>query len=183
MEGCHKGKAAAEAPANWLTLVGRHWTESDQCPMLHRPKLVPSTSSMKQRMGPQAPGQALPNTTAVARAVGATNTAKAVVRHQPVPAGLADVALIDASASAAAGSMSISWWLAEVAARRAPAPVLRRPRCTRWRLVDVHAFWRDFGSQADTSAADAVKAQATKASAAAQARRRTVVAAANQADK
>lgn len=125
---------------------------------------------MTNRTGPQTSGQAHPTATTVARAAGATGKAQAVARHQHVPAALADVALIDASAAAAAGSMSHSWWHAEVAAGRAPAPVLRRPRCTRWRLADVAAFWRDFGSQ-DDGAAAAVKAQATKASAAAQAKR------------
>lgn len=84
---------------------------------------------------------------------------------------LADVALIDASTAVAAGSMSLSWWHAEVAAGRAPAPVIQRPRCTRWRLADVHAFWLAFGEQVNSTAADAVKAQAVKASAAARAQR------------
>lgn len=107
--------------------------------------------------------------------------------HQPsahaLPADLASVALIDAPKCAAAGDMSVSWWHAEVAAGRAPQPVIRRPRCTRWRAADVAAYWRAFaaGAQADTSAADAVKVRATKASAAARAKRRTVPAAATQA--
>ena len=131
------------------------------------------------RLGPQtSSGQAHPTATPVARAVG---IAQPITHHQPVPAALADVALIDARAAAAAGSMSLSWWYDEVAAGRAPAPVLRRPRCTRWRLADVAAFWHDFGSQADDSAADAMKAQATKASAAARAKRRTAAVAAARA--
>jgi predicted DNA-binding transcriptional regulator AlpA len=84
---------------------------------------------------------------------------------QALPADLASVALIDAPTCAAAGAMSLSWWHAEVAAGRAPAPVIQRPRCTRWRAAEVAAFWRAFGSQADASAADAVKARASKASA------------------
>jgi len=130
---------------------------------------------MKKRMGPQTSGQAHPTVTAVARATSATGMVQPVVRHQPVPAALADVALIDASAAAAAGSMSVSWWHEAVAAGRAPAPVIRAPRCTRWRLADVANFWRDFGSQSDRSVAAAVKAQATKASAAARSKRRTAV--------
>lgn len=126
---------------------------------------------MTQRMGPQTLGQAHPTTTAVARAAGATNTTQAVARYLPVPSVLVDVALIDASAAAAAGSMSVSWWHAEVAARRAPQPVIRRPRCTRWRAAEVAAFWRDFGSQDDATTADKVKASATKASAAARVKR------------
>lgn len=84
---------------------------------------------------------------------------------QALPADLASVALIDAPTAASAGSMSVSWWHAEVAAGRAPAPAFRAPRCTRWRLADVAAFWRTFSAQGDASAADAVKARAMKASA------------------
>lgn len=90
-----------------------------------------------------------------------------------LPTALAEVALVDAPTAAAAGSMSVSWWHAEVAAGRAPAPAIRAPRCTRWRLVDVRGFWQTFGEQTDASAAAAVKAQATKASAVARSRRRT----------
>lgn len=95
-----------------------------------------------------------------------------VHQQQHVPAALAAVALIDAPTAAAAGSMSVSWWHAEVAAGRAPAPVIRRPRCTRWRLADVHGFWQAFGEQPDYGAAGTLKALATKASAAASAKRR-----------
>lgn len=109
--------------------------------------------------------------TDLALAAGTSGMAQALARHQPVPSALADVSLVDAPSAAAAGSMSVSWWHAEVAAGRAPAPVIRRPRCTRWKVVDVRAFWLAFGTQADSSAAYAVKAQATKASAAAQAKR------------
>lgn len=101
-------------------------------------------------------------------------TAKTDPNPQPLPADLAAVALIDAPTAAAAGSMSVSWWHAEVAAGRAPAPAFRAPRCTRWRVAEVAAFWRTFSAQGDASAADAVKARATKASAAARAKRRTV---------
>lgn len=100
---------------------------------------------------------------------------------QALPADLASVALIDAPTAAAAGSMSVSWWHAEVAAGRAPAPAFRAPRCTRWRVADVAAFWRTFSAQGDTSAADAVKARATKASAAAQVKRRKLAVAPTQA--
>ena len=91
----------------------------------------------------------------------------------PLPANLADVALIDAPTCAAAGDMSLSWWHEEVRAGRAPAPVFRKPRCTRWRLADVRAFWIDSATKAaaDTQAAAQVTAQATKASAKAKATR------------
>ena len=105
--------------------------------------------------------------------MGPSVTAKTQLRNTAsiVPPELMDVALIDAHAAAAAGSMSLSWWHAEVAAGRAPAPVLRRSRCTRWRLLDVAAFWLAFGDRADASAAEALKDRANKASAAARAKR------------
>ena len=126
---------------------------------------------MTNRTGPHSSGQAHPTPTAVARAAGASGIAHPAARHQPVPAALVEVALVDAPTSAAVGGMSVSWWHAEVAAGRAPAPVLRRPRCTRWRMADVREFWRTFGQEDDTGTADAVKALATKASAAARAKR------------
>jgi predicted DNA-binding transcriptional regulator AlpA len=90
-----------------------------------------------------------------------------------LPADLAEVALIDAPTSVATGGMSVSWWHEEVRAGRAPQPAIRKPRCTRWRLVDVRAFWIEFAAQAeaDTDAAERVTARAKKASAAAQAKR------------
>lgn len=81
-----------------------------------------------------------------------------------LPIALADLALIDAKACAAVADMSVSWWLEKVASGQAPQPAIRMPRCTRWRLADVAAFWRDFGNKADDGAADAMKAQATRAS-------------------
>lgn len=90
---------------------------------------------------------------------------------QALPAPLADVALIDAPACAAAGSMSVSWWHQQVADGHAPQPVIRKPRCTRWRLADVRTFWLKSADQADTQAGARVKAQATKASAQAKAKR------------
>lgn len=89
----------------------------------------------------------------------------------PVPAALADVALIDATTCAAAGDMSVSWWHEEVRAGRAPQPVIREPRCTRWRLADVRRFWIERAERPDPRAAAQVMATATKASAAAKAKR------------
>lgn len=107
-----------------------------------------------------------------AQAVVGTSPTPQVTLLAAVPAALADVALIDASAAAATGSMSLSWWYAEVAAGRAPAPVIRAPRCTRWKLSEVRSFWQALGEQVDASAAAAVTAQANKASAAARSKRR-----------
>ena len=86
---------------------------------------------------------------------------------QPLPIGLVEVALIDGPKSAAAGDMSISWWLEQVRIGRAPAPAVRRSRCTRWRLSDVATFWSEFAEQAtaDTKASELLTARAKKASA------------------
>ncbi|MDE2396267.1 MAG: hypothetical protein KGM91_12590, partial [Burkholderiales bacterium] len=90
-----------------------------------------------------------------------------------IPAALSSVALIDAPTCAAAGGMSVSWWHEEVRTGRAPAPAVRQPRCTRWRLADVVAFWQAFATkgEADTEAAALVTAKAKKASAAARVKR------------
>lgn len=90
-----------------------------------------------------------------------------------LPANLADVALIDATTCAAAGAMSLSWWHEAVRLGQAPAPAIRKPRCTRWRLSDVRAFWEAFAQQAtdDPQAGAAVTAQAKRASCAAHAKR------------
>ncbi len=102
----------------------------------------------------------------------------------PIPEALADVALIDATDSAAGGGMCVSWWHDEVRERRAPQPVIRKPRCTRWLLADVRAFWIRSAEQAgtDTTAAKQVKAQAAKASASAKAKRATQAATAGAAE-
>lgn len=99
---------------------------------------------------------------------------------RPLPPDLADVALIDAQACAAPGSMSVSWWYERVKVGAAPQPAVRAPRCTRWRLSQVKAFWIAFAKQAevDIEAAARIKSRATKASAAAQAKRSAAAAAA-----
>jgi predicted DNA-binding transcriptional regulator AlpA len=96
----------------------------------------------------------------------------------PTPEALADVALIDATTCAAAGCMGVSWWYDEVRAGRAPAPVIREPRCTRWRLADVRAFWiaRSERAASNTLVGELLTAQATKASHKARANRATAAA-------
>lgn len=83
-----------------------------------------------------------------------------------LPANLAVVALIDASTCAAVGAMSLSWWHEQVRIGNAPAPVMRKPRCTRWRASDVHSFWLQCAeeSAAKSKVAEEVTARATKAS-------------------
>jgi predicted DNA-binding transcriptional regulator AlpA len=90
---------------------------------------------------------------------------------RPLPANLADVALIDAPTCAAAGDMSVSWWHDEVRTGRAPAPVIRESRCTRWRMSDVRAYWIERAAQVDSKTAELLTARAKKASDAAQTKR------------
>lgn len=116
--------------------------------------------------------------TAVHRTSDAAGVIQTCASHQPVLAALADVALIDAKMSAATGAMSESWWLQKVADGLAPQPVVRAHRCTRWRLADVRAFWLAFGGATDSNAAETVKAQASRASAAATIKRRQAAASA-----
>lgn len=86
---------------------------------------------------------------------------------------LMDVALVDGPQAAAVGGMSLSWWHEKVRKGEAPQPVVRAPRCTRWRLADVRSFWVEFASTAANSpAAAGVLDTATRASAAALAKRR-----------
>jgi hypothetical protein len=92
----------------------------------------------------------------------------------PLPAGLTDVALIDARTCAQVGGMSLSWWHEAVRAGLAPAPAFRRPRCTRWHLGGVREFWQRFAEQGACSASEArTHTLAKKASAAATARRQS----------
>jgi len=85
----------------------------------------------------------------------------------PMAADLADVALIAAPEAAAVGRMKPSWWHEKVRAGIAPQPVIRAPRCTRWRLSDVREFWRKFAEQgaSDTDTAALVQSRVEKASA------------------
>ena len=91
----------------------------------------------------------------------------------PIPAELESVALVSVNTFAAAGEVSVGWVYAEVRAGRAPQPVIRAPRCTRWLLSDVAEFWRRRAeaSAENAEAAAVVQNRARKASAAAGARR------------
>lgn len=89
----------------------------------------------------------------------------------PLPPALSSVALIDAPTCAAAGGMSVSWWHEEVRTGRAPAPAVRQPRCSRWRLSQVAEFWQAFASKGSEEAAALVTAKAQKASDAARVKR------------
>jgi predicted DNA-binding transcriptional regulator AlpA len=89
----------------------------------------------------------------------------------PVPAALADVALIDGPTCAAAGGMSLSSWLELVRTGEAPQPAVRQPRFTRWRLQEIRTFLVERASRG-TDQSGAVIANARKASAASAAKRR-----------
>lgn len=91
----------------------------------------------------------------------------------PVLPALADVALIDGPAAASAGSISLSQWHDLVRRNEAPQPVVRQSRYTRWRLIDVRTWLVARSAQASSNAqsAESLKARATKASAAAKAKR------------
>ena len=84
---------------------------------------------------------------------------------RPLLPDLAKVALIDARTCAAVGGMSLSWWYDEVRAGRAPAPVIRQSRCSRWLLSAVREYWAARARQADHEAGTQVLARAKKASA------------------
>jgi predicted DNA-binding transcriptional regulator AlpA len=86
---------------------------------------------------------------------------------RPLPADVADVALIAADICAAIGDVSVSWWHEEVRTDRAPKPVIKQPRFTRWRLADVRRFWAERAAQsaADSEAGERMAARAKKASA------------------
>jgi predicted DNA-binding transcriptional regulator AlpA len=59
-----------------------------------------------------------------------------------IPEPLHEHALVSAETAAATGEASLSTWYALVAAGNAPQPVIRRHRFTRWRLLDVLAYWQ-----------------------------------------
>lgn len=113
---------------------------------------------------------AVPGTQSPAEAFESTRPARKPARRQPAPESLADVAHIDGPGAAAAGCLSISQWHALVREGRAPQPVIRAPRFTRWRLADVRAWLVARESQSAVGD-DPVVAQATRASRAARAKR------------
>ena len=104
-------------------------------------------------------------------------SARPTVRR-PTPPALADVALIDGPMAAAAACMALSSWHEAVRKGEAPAPVIRQPRCTRWRLADVRAWLigRAAGG-GNAQASERVHALAAKASTAAKAKRKATAAA------
>lgn len=104
-------------------------------------------------------------------------TARPTVRP-PLPEAHADVALADITDICALVRMSASWVHNERAAGRFPAPVIREPRCTRWKIADIRAWLIERATQsaADTKTTELVTARAKKASTAAQAKRAAAIA-------
>jgi len=86
------------------------------------------------------------------------------------PAALADVALINVQAIAAAASISVSHFHDLVRQGLAPQPAFRSPRCTRWRLADARQWLQTF-AQPSPDVAAAVIDKAERASKAARAKR------------
>lgn len=84
----------------------------------------------------------------------------------PLPADVADVALIAAHTCAAIGAVSVSWWHEQVRSGRAPKPAIQQPRLTRWRLSDATSFWTALAAHAqqDTAAGERMAAKAKQAS-------------------
>ena len=88
-----------------------------------------------------------------------------------IPLGLVDVAYIDGATCAAAGAMSQSQWHELVKDGKAPKPVIRKPRFTRWLMADVRRWLIEFRTQSDFEADSAtVLEKATRASHAAKAK-------------
>ena len=98
----------------------------------------------------------------------------------PIPPALADVALIDGPTCAAAAGISLSSWHELVRLQQAPQPVIRRSRCTRWRLVDARSWLIERASQPTADSSTDVVARAARASAAARAKRKAATVAAGQ---
>jgi hypothetical protein len=89
------------------------------------------------------------------------------VSRQQLPDRLAAVALVNGKIAAATGGQSLSQWLQDVADGKAPQPVIRENRFTRWRLVDVEAYWSSRAATGlNPQAAQAVVERARKGCAA-----------------
>lgn len=69
--------------------------------------------------------------------------------RQLVPDALADVSLVDAKQIAAAACISLTTWYELVQNGKAPQPVIRAHRHTRWRLTDVRAWLLKYANRAD----------------------------------
>ena len=103
----------------------------------------------------------------------ATTDPKTAAR--PLPANLADVALLDISDVCAAVRMSASWVQNEVLRGRFPQPIRFGQRCTRWPAASVRQYLIDRAAQPQAEVAELVAAKAKKASDAARTKRANAV--------
>lgn len=71
---------------------------------------------------------------------------------RPLPTDVAEAAFLDINDFVAAVRMSASWVHEEVRAGRAPAPVIRQSRCTRWLAADIKKYLKH---RAEVAVADA----------------------------
>lgn len=123
-----------------------------------------------------------PTPTPVAAAAGTQAAPKTKpTKRSPAPPELADLALIDAPRIAAAACIAMSTWLDLVRTGAAPQPVIRAPRCTRWRLADIREWLQQRAERGSTPAQRATVAStartATMAAAAKRQRQATAQAA------
>lgn len=102
-----------------------------------------------------------------------TDRKKRVTRRPPMPDAHADVALGDINDVCALIRMSPSWVHNSVSQGEFPSPVIRKPRCTRWRISDVREYIQGLVAKAasDPAAGEVTRAKAKVASAAAKAKR------------
>lgn len=68
---------------------------------------------------------------------------KLELADRSLPPELIDVALIDGATAARACGLSMSQWYSLVSTGDAPQPVIRRPRCSRWRVTDLRSWLHD----------------------------------------
>lgn len=68
-----------------------------------------------------------------------------------LPEQLRSVALCSGKTAAAVGGVSITWWNDQVRAGRAPKPVIRSNRCTRYSVESVREFWAGIAQAALSS--------------------------------
>jgi predicted DNA-binding transcriptional regulator AlpA len=69
-------------------------------------------------------------------------------RRPPLSEAHADLALADITDVCALLRMSKSWVHDAIVRGAFPSPVIRKPRCTRWRLADVRAWLEGLSSEA-----------------------------------
>lgn len=101
-----------------------------------------------------------------------SETKRRPTTRPPLPESHADVALADIADLIALTRMGRSWLHAAVRRGDFPAPAIREPRCTRWRLADVRAWLIErVSTGSDPQIAKTLTGRAKKAGDAAQSKR------------